>query len=536
MSKRMMSNGSPVELTTIRAGSLIAVFAIGACIDLQQDSVFDAPDSNLSAGSALAARPLFQMPFPCGEEWRLSTYAGHDDYEIDMIWRSGSSSGRPIVASFAGSVMASGFASGAGNRVRLYHGDGWQTEYYHMIATPVVSVSQHVQQGQVLGYVGSTGDSSGPHLHYAQRTNGTPSAMGTVVRSYFNGVAADITDDARANSYFEISRNCPEAVGGQQAPDGVAPDFDGDGKGDIVGTWADGTMTAYLNMGTPGRPSFANQRNIGSGWNSIARIVVVDADNDGKKDLLGVWSDGTLTAYLNLSTPGAISFGNQQNIGTDWNNLTKIAVVDADDDGKDDLVGTWVNGTMTAYLNTGTPGHPAFGNQQNIGVGWDGIAKIVVVDSDRDGKDDLVGTWVNGTMTAYLNDGTPGHPSFGNQQNIGTDWNSIAKIVVVDADRDDKDDLVATWNNGTMTAYLSIGTPGHPGFGNQQNIGTGWDGITKIVVADADGDGKDDLVGTWANGTMTAYLGVGTPGHPGFGNQQNIGTGWNGITKIATVH
>jgi hypothetical protein len=35
---------------------------------------------------------------------------------------------------------------------------------------------------------------------------------------------------------------------------------------------------------------------------------------------------------------------------------------------------------------------------------------------------------------------------------------------------------------------------------------------------------------------MTAYLNVGTPGHPGFGNQQNIGVGWDGIAKIATIH
>ena len=160
---------------------------------------------------------------------------------------------------------------------------------------------------------------------------------------------------------------------------GMAPDFDGDDHGDLVGTWTDGTMTAYLNLGTPGHPSFGNQRNIGVGWNGITRIAVVDADNDGKRDLLGVWGDGTMTAYLNTSAPAMIGFGNQQNIGAGWNNITKIVVVDADDDGKPDLVGTWTDGTMTAYLNLGTPGHPSFGNQQNIGAGWNNITKIATV-------------------------------------------------------------------------------------------------------------------------------------------------------------
>ena len=123
------------------------------------------------------------MPFPCGEVWRMATYAGHDDYEIDMTRPDWNSLGRPIVASFEGTVIASGYSGGAGNRVRLYHGGGSQTEYYHMVSAPIVSVGQQVQRGQVLGYVGSTGDSSGPHLHYAQRADGTTSSMGTVVQS-----------------------------------------------------------------------------------------------------------------------------------------------------------------------------------------------------------------------------------------------------------------------------------------------------------------------------------------------------------------
>jgi hypothetical protein len=108
---------------------------------------------------------------------------------------------------------------------------------------------------------------------------------------------------------------------------GMAPDFDGDDRGDLVGTGTDGTMTAYLNLGTPGHPSFGNQRSIGVGWNGITRIAVVDADNDGKRDLLGVWGDGTMTAYLNTSAPAMIGFGNPQNIGTGWNNITWIATV-----------------------------------------------------------------------------------------------------------------------------------------------------------------------------------------------------------------
>jgi hypothetical protein len=316
---------------------------------------------------------------------------------------------------------------------------------------------------------------------------------------------------------------------------GVAPDFDGDGLGDLVGTWANGIMTGYVNTSTEGNPSFNIQKDIDYGWNGITRIVVVDIDNDGRRDLVGTWTNGVMTAYRNLSARGAIYFGNQEDIGSGWQNITKIAVIDIDNDGREDLVGTWTNGVMTAYLNGGTPGNPAFSGQKDIGSGWQNIVKLLVMDADNDGQQDLIGIWKNGTMTAYLNGGTPGNPGFSGQYNIGVGFDAITKIAVVDIDADGKQDLIGTWANGDMTAYLSTGTPGRPGIGNQPSIGSGWNGITKIVVIDVDGDGKQDLLGTWINGVMTAYLSKGTPGQPGFSTQKDIGTGWQGITRIAVV-
>ncbi|WP_281257715.1 M23 family metallopeptidase [Asanoa hainanensis] len=127
--------------------------------------------------------------------------------------------GRPIVASYSGTVMASGDGGDAGLRVRLWHGGGWQTEYYHMRDWPLVSVGQFVQQGQVLGFVGSTGKSSGPHLHYAQRSNGSQTSNGTVVQSYFNGAPSGITHDNSDYGYNDISQNCHGGL--YREPNGV---------------------------------------------------------------------------------------------------------------------------------------------------------------------------------------------------------------------------------------------------------------------------------------------------------------------------
>ena len=58
----------------------------------------------------------------------------------------------------------------------LLHGGGLETEYQHMKSL-LVSAGQSVVQGQVLGYVGSTGNSTGPHLHFEARQDGAPADL-----------------------------------------------------------------------------------------------------------------------------------------------------------------------------------------------------------------------------------------------------------------------------------------------------------------------------------------------------------------------
>ncbi len=77
-----------------------------------------------------------------------------------------------IYAAEEGTVIASGWNSGGyGNVVMIDHGNGYQTLYAHMNRTAVLS-GQTVSKGQLIGYVGSTGDSSGPHCHFEVRYNG----------------------------------------------------------------------------------------------------------------------------------------------------------------------------------------------------------------------------------------------------------------------------------------------------------------------------------------------------------------------------
>lgn len=84
----------------------------------------------------------------------------------------GAAGGSPILAAAAGTVTISVYSSSYGNYVEIDHGDGVRTRYAHMSARSC-KVGDTVELGQVIGLVGSTGNSTGNHCHFELRVNGT---------------------------------------------------------------------------------------------------------------------------------------------------------------------------------------------------------------------------------------------------------------------------------------------------------------------------------------------------------------------------
>lgn len=87
---------------------------------------------------------------------------------VDLV----ASKGTPIYASRSGYVTIATYHSTAGNYVTINHQDGYTSVYMHM-THDVVSVGEYVKAGELIGYVGSTGRSTGPHLHFGIAYNGT---------------------------------------------------------------------------------------------------------------------------------------------------------------------------------------------------------------------------------------------------------------------------------------------------------------------------------------------------------------------------
>lgn len=92
-------------------------------------------------------------------------------YQIDYA----APTGTPVVATARGTVVSARFEGGWGNMIRLKHDNGYTTHYGHLsgYAKGLASLAT-VSQGQVIGYVGSTGWSTGPHLDYGMKLDGNP--------------------------------------------------------------------------------------------------------------------------------------------------------------------------------------------------------------------------------------------------------------------------------------------------------------------------------------------------------------------------
>ncbi|GAA1372807.1 hypothetical protein GCM10009661_35420 [Catellatospora chokoriensis] len=161
--------GEPMHLKRV-LGLALAAVTVGAAVLVE-------------ASPALAA-PTFKVPFPCNQVWSGQTRTNHSPANAIDFNRT-DDTGDPVVASAPGTVdvVTNLGDTSYGKYVRINHGSGYTTYYAHLNSF-AVSVGQTVKYGTVIGYVGTTGGSTGPHLHYEQRSGGS------AIQVKFNGVTA----------------------------------------------------------------------------------------------------------------------------------------------------------------------------------------------------------------------------------------------------------------------------------------------------------------------------------------------------------
>lgn len=112
--------------------------------------------------------PYYTLTSPFG----MRMHPVYNEYRMHNGVDLACAQGTQIYASRSGQVTTATYGKDAGYYVSINHGDGFASVYMHMTHY-IVSAGEYVSQGQVIGYVGSTGASTGPHLHFGISKNGT---------------------------------------------------------------------------------------------------------------------------------------------------------------------------------------------------------------------------------------------------------------------------------------------------------------------------------------------------------------------------
>ena len=132
-------------------------------------------ESGGSSGSSSSSSGwLYPLPYRVA----VTSAYGYRVHPVTGAWSFhtgvdlGAAEGTPIYATRSGTVTTATYSDVYGNYVTINHGDGYSSLYGHMTHY-VVSAGEYVSQGEVIGYVGSTGWSTGPHLHFTICYNGS---------------------------------------------------------------------------------------------------------------------------------------------------------------------------------------------------------------------------------------------------------------------------------------------------------------------------------------------------------------------------
>jgi murein DD-endopeptidase MepM/ murein hydrolase activator NlpD len=122
-------------------------------------------------GSAVPSGGSFAWPVPSSAY--ITSYFGWRGWEWHQGVDIAAGMGSNVIAARGGTVTYAGWLGGYGNLIIVDHGDGYSTRYAHLSAYNCY-YGQSVSRGQVIGFIGSTGNSTGPHLHFEILTYGTP--------------------------------------------------------------------------------------------------------------------------------------------------------------------------------------------------------------------------------------------------------------------------------------------------------------------------------------------------------------------------
>ncbi|PYI39810.1 hypothetical protein CVS30_03890 [Arthrobacter psychrolactophilus] len=188
-----------------------------------------------------------------------------------------------------------------------------------------------------------------------------------------------------------------------------------------------------------------------------------------------------------------------------------------------DLVAADSTGVLWQYPGTGSGG---FGTRKQIGKGWTGMRSITVIDWNSDGVLDLLAQRTSGSLAYYK--GLAGGGFAAGQQLAESGWASYHMVVGYWINSSKYPQILTRGSNGDIVMW---GNPSGNSLGTSTRLTQGWNNIN-LTMVDFDGDGNQDLLAQYPDGTLRLAR---SNGYGAFINEGRkvIGSGWNAFTSIS---
>jgi hypothetical protein len=333
----------PFPARSVRLGSAL-LLACGALLATAGQALA-VPPATVTVDPATG--PDYEMPFLCGESWTGTSRSYHSPSYYSIDWNAPNDEGHPIVAAAPGVVtkVADLGNTSYGRYAIIDHGNGQSTLYAHMKLT-WLTVGMPIDQGQPVGFLGGTGNVTGPHLHFEERLNGTDFA------AYFHRKRFVMNTTAK-------STNCPDSP--------VAGDWNGDGTDNVGVFHRDPAGSVFQQLvGT----TTTTIKGFGTGWD---RTFTGDWDGDGRTDV-GVRPPGS-TVFVERLPTGALA-------KISYGSITALPIAGDWDGDKKYEIGTWRPDLHRFALRsaTGVTSYVVFGalGDQPVVGDWNGDGRTDV--------------------------------------------------------------------------------------------------------------------------------------------------------------
>lgn len=288
-------------------------------------------------------------------------------------------------------------------------------------------------------------------------------------------------------------------------------DVTGDGLADAVvrDPGADrGTLRLYAHSGATAGNPWPAAETLGGAWGFADPLLLGDVTGDDHPDLVTRDAAGALSIFPYRTDAQPNPWPDRVAAGTGWSRYNTLLLGDVTGDGRPDLLGRdpgAASGTLWIIRHDGSAQNPYGSTPVWAGTGWNLADAMLLGDVNGDDFPDIVVRDGAGALWIYPHNGATSQNPYTSRAAAGTGWPVGQPLLLADATGDDRPDLIAQTGDRLVIHPHGGATTGNVWGGTAIEAGSGWDFANTMITGDVTGDGRPDLLARVHRGDLWVY-------------------------------